>query len=150
MSLALEFTFGAWIQVLLYAAVTAAGFYNYFLSPIQHIAGPPLAKINVLWLTINEMMGKRSKSIHREHLRYGPVVRIGPSELSFSDPACIKELYSQSTLYMKTSRYKTFGAVNDTALFDTQDREDHREKRMMTSAAFSSKSVNEVEPLIME
>ncbi|KAI9723340.1 MAG: hypothetical protein M1812_001224 [Candelaria pacifica] len=124
-------------------------FYNVFLSPLRGIPGPFLAKLTSKWLTTLEMLGHRSETIMKAHKIYGPIVRLGPTELSFADPACIKQIYGQGTLFMKSARYEGF-AASTPALFDMQDRALHRERRRLLTHAFQPSNVMAVEPLIAQ
>jgi cytochrome P450 len=77
------------------------------------------------------------------------VVRVGPNELAFADPALIKEIYSQGTPYMKAPMYATFRRTYPT-LFDMIDRDQHSQRRKLLSHAHAKSSVDEAEPLIAE
>ncbi len=83
------------------------------------------------------------------HQAYGPIVRFAPVELSFANPACIKEIYGHGTPFMKPASYEYF-AASTPALFDMQDKELHRERRRLLSHAFQPSNVKEVEPLVAQ
>jgi hypothetical protein len=61
-----------------------------------------------------EFSGSRRIYIHKLHQQYGPVVRLGPHEISFTSLEAIKEIYaSGGSGYDKTELYnlfKQFGA----------------------------------------
>ena len=87
--------------------------------------------------------------MHSVHEKYGKVVRIAPNELSFSDPAIIKEIYSQGTPFMKSPFYNGLneGTPN---LFDGIDRAAHKERRKLLGNAFAKSTIMETEPLVVE
>lgn len=39
------------------------------------------------------------------HLKYGPIVRVGPNEISFADPAVVKTIYGHRSPVLKTDFY---------------------------------------------
>ncbi|KAH9919288.1 cytochrome P450 [Fomitopsis serialis] len=72
------------------------------LSPLSKISGPSLAGATRLVLMYHEFTGTRKQWIHELHLRYGPVVRIAPDEVSFATWDAVKEIYvSEGSGYEK-------------------------------------------------
>jgi hypothetical protein len=66
---------------------------NVALSPLRHIPGPLPAKLTKFWLLAIELSGRRALYVHALHQRYGPVVRVGPNELSFASAAAVRDIY---------------------------------------------------------
>jgi hypothetical protein len=110
--------------------------YNILFSPLKHIPGPFLARFTSKWLTINEVLGNRSLIVEQAHHKYGPVIRIAPDELSFSEQSCIKELYYQGTKFPKSRRYEGFASTTR-ASFDMTDIVKHRERRHLVRHVLS-------------
>jgi len=85
------------------------------------------------------------------HEKYGPVVRLGPSEISFIDAAAWKDIYSLKR-YKEIERcHKSFPAItpND-AQFDllTPSASDHAKYRKILNPSFSDKTTKEYEPAV--
>lgn len=98
--------------------------FNLFLHPLRRFPGPPLARISRLWSRIGNFQGCKSERIHQAHLEYGgwflsesvletssltllrtgPVVRVGPNELSFADPAAVRDIYT-SEKFIKDEKF---------------------------------------------
>jgi len=123
--------------------------YHLFFSPLRHIPGPFLAKFTTKWLTINEVMGHRSEVVEKAHERYGPVVRLAPDELSFSDASCIKELYLSGSKFPKSRRYEGFASTTR-ASFDMTDKDQHRKRRNLVRHVLAQTNIDEAEPLIAD
>ncbi|KAL9128549.1 MAG: hypothetical protein Q9217_002782 [Psora testacea] len=123
--------------------------YNTFFSPLRNIPGPFLAKITTKWLTINEVMGNRSLVVEQAHAKYGPAVRLAPNELSFSDRACIKELYLSGSKFPKSRRYEAFASTTR-ASFDMTDKDQHRERRNLVRHVLAQSNIDEAEPIIAD
>ncbi len=119
------------------------------LHPLHNVPGPLLARISVKWLSYHDLAGSRTATLHQVHEKYGKIIRIAPDELSFSDPAVIKEIYSQGTPLMKSPFYNGLneGTPN---LFDGIDRNAHKERRKLLGNAFARSTILGAEPLVAE
>ena len=93
--------------------------------------------------------GNRTRTIHSLHQKYGPVLRIGPNEVSFTSPSVVKEIYGQGTPYMKAPWYESM-SVPPVGIFSLRDRKDHAARRRLLSHAFSQAALNSTEPVIAE
>lgn len=79
------------------------------LSPLSTIPGPWYTRFTSWWIIYQEFTANRRESIHRLHKIYGPVVRLGPNEVSFTSSNAIKEIYaSGGSGYDKTEYYDLF------------------------------------------
>jgi hypothetical protein len=92
------------------------------------------------------MAGFRTQMIHSLHQKYGPIVRIAPNEISFSDKAVVKEIYGQSTKVIKAPIYDSFPA----GVFSMRKKEQHRERRKYMSHVFSFSHLAKVEIVIQD
>ena len=96
-----------------------------------------------------DLAGDRTSTIHHLHQKYGSVVRIGPQELSFSDPEIIKEIYSQQTVFLKAPVYELM-SVKPLGIFSMRDKAQHSQRRRLLSHAFSQANLFDCEPLIQQ
>ena len=94
-----------------------------------------------------DLAGHRTSKIHQLHLKYGPVVKIGPKEVSFADQASVNEIYSQQTAFMKAKVYDTM-SLKPLGIFSQRDKTLHSQRRSLLSYAFSQGNVNTCAPLI--
>ena len=120
---------------------------NRLISPLRRIRGPFLASVTDYWLVLMDLAGLRTLTIHRLHLKYGPIVRIGPHEVSFADQDSVNEIYSQQTAFMKAEIYDTM-SVKPLGIFSQRDKALHSQRRSLLSYAFSQGNVNTCAPLI--
>lgn len=78
-------------------------------SPLGKLPGPAISRLTSLQLKWNELKANRTLYIHSLHLKYGPVVRVAPNEVSFSSWTALKEIYcSSGSGYDKTEFYDLF------------------------------------------
>jgi hypothetical protein len=74
--------------------------YSIFFHPLRRVPGPYLARFSELWRNIRYFRGSWLDDVVSLHETYGPVVRIGPNEISFVDGEALKQLYGQSWYWM--------------------------------------------------
>ncbi|KAI0357655.1 cytochrome P450 [Trametes cingulata] len=102
--------------------------YRLVLAPLARLPGPKLSALTALPLIYREFTGRRRAWIHDLHLKYGPVVRIAPNEVSFATRESVKEIYSSGgSGYDKTSLYKLFEHFETPNIFSTLERHRHAE-----------------------
>lgn len=82
-------------------------------SPLWKLPGPQISRFSSLELRWNELNANRTLYVHGLHLRFGPVVRVAPGEVSFTSWAALKEIYcSAGSGYDKTDFYDLFKIYN--------------------------------------
>jgi hypothetical protein len=83
--------------------------YKRLNSPLLRIPGPLHTVFTDLYLMYQEFSSNRRLYIHDLHKKYGPVVRLGPNEISFTSLEAVKEIYSSGgSGYDKTEFYTLF------------------------------------------
>ncbi|GFF34528.1 trichodiene oxygenase [Aspergillus udagawae] len=120
-----------------------------YLSPIARFPGPKLAALTHLyefyWDTL--CCGQFTFQIGRLHEKYGPIVRISPTELHVNDPDYYEVLYSRDSPRNKYEYYqKTLNAP--LALLNTIDHHLHRRLRAQLNPFFSNARIRKQEPAI--
>ncbi|GIJ85129.1 hypothetical protein Asppvi_003985 [Aspergillus pseudoviridinutans] len=120
-----------------------------YLSPIARFPGPKLAALTHLyefyWDTV--CCGQFTFQIGRLHEKYGPIVRISPTELHVNDPDYYEVLYSRDSPRNKYEYYqKTLNAP--LALLNTIDHHLHRQLRAQLNPFFSNARIRRQEPAI--
>lgn len=131
-----------------YATIQA--FYNVFFHPLHKVPGPFIAKFSSKWLEYQGFTGHKSETLHDMHKQYGPVVRVAPNELLFSDPTLIKKIYGFTASYLKTSFYTGFDDYGQPVLFTIRDRALHRNRKKLMAHAFTESTAIQAEPLVVE
>lgn len=94
-------------------------------SPLWKLPGPTVSAFTSLQLKFHELRANRTVYVHQLHLRYGPVVRIAPNEVSFTSWAAVKEIYcSGGSGYDKTEFYDLFKIYGRRTMFTTLNKAD--------------------------
>lgn len=80
--------------------------------------------------------GRRYKEVHKAHVKYGPVVRVGPNSLSFNDAIAAKDIYGHGSPVRKDTFYDSLSGTHR-HLADVADRDEHSRKRRVLAGAYS-------------
>lgn len=84
-------------------------FYRALLAPLSKLPGPWYSLFSDVFLMYKEFSGHRRVYIHELHKEFGPVVRLGPNEVSFTSVEALREIYqSGGSGYDKTEFYDLF------------------------------------------
>ncbi|KAI0546034.1 cytochrome P450 [Xylaria curta] len=127
----------------------ASTFYQW--QRLRHIPGPPLASLTYLWLGYSGWSGKQY-DIHKVFgEKYGPLVRIGPNELSTDDPETIRRISSAKSPYPRSEWYDgtRFHPESD-AMFSMIDPVIHDKYKAKTSHGYSGRETPGLESAIDE
>ncbi|KAL3465739.1 cytochrome P450 [Aspergillus heterothallicus] len=148
----LDLSSGYALTLLLALYHLACFIYNLYLHPLKHYPGPRLAAVSRLRITYATLTGDSAFWIHRLHQEYGPVVRVAPNELSYTDQRAWNDIYG-STPAHPASFPRDPGILqflddeeNKPSLGTCGD-EEHRRIRRAYAPAFSKRALAEQEPL---
>jgi hypothetical protein len=92
-----------------------------------------------------QLSGNRATTVHELHKRYGPVIRLGPQELSFASPQALKEIYAANSPFVKGPSYDSMGFQST---FTTRNRDNYRVMKKRILPSFNAASVKELEPVV--
>jgi cytochrome P450 len=75
------------------------------------------------------------------HTFAGPVVRVGPNEVCFSDVSAFRQIYNIKETFVKSPLYETITASPAPSIFSTADVDLHRRHRRLLAPGLSESSV---------
>ncbi|EPQ32241.1 uncharacterized protein PFL1_00438 [Pseudozyma flocculosa PF-1] len=144
------------LRVLLPLLVALVGYcaYSYFLHPLARYPGPLSARLGLpIWRFHHCWTRDYAFALHAEHKRHGPVVRIGPNHLSFSDPEAIACIYSASgglsSKFVKTAFYRAFQVFKDSpSIFSERNPEVHAKRKRAIAPAYSIGALGQLEEYV--
>ncbi|KAJ2898188.1 cytochrome P450 monooxygenase [Zalerion maritima] len=110
-------------------------------TPIRTVPGPWYAKLTQLWLKKHTLAGRRMHYVHSLHEKYGPVVRISPSEIDVSDPAAFKIIHRINSGFLKSPWYASFRTGDTRDLFSMTNPKQHAERRKLFAPVFSNSAL---------
>ncbi|GKT81074.1 cytochrome P450 [Colletotrichum tofieldiae] len=128
--------------------------YNLFLHPLRKFPGPVLQRASPLVWAWQHASGHQAFRTQQHHDRYGPIVRIGPNHLTFTNANAWREIYGfqigkelddnelpKARLFSTTVEKLPRSIVN-------ADREEHQRFRRALSHGFSDSSMRAQEVII--
>ncbi|KAK6351316.1 hypothetical protein TWF718_004480 [Orbilia javanica] len=118
----------------------ALAIYRLFFSPLSSIPGPKLAAASGLWILYYDYKDQRTDTIMDLHLKYGPVVRLGPNEVSFTSTSAVKDIYtgaSRESGFAKGFLYAMFTHYGRYNMFSSLTSEAHSWRRRMIASSYS-------------
>ncbi|KAI0441398.1 cytochrome P450 [Xylaria telfairii] len=128
---------------LLYISVLIV--YRLTLHPLARFPGPFLCRVSSIQQCYHEAIlnGKFLDKFPKYHRKYGPVVRINPSEVQVNDASIYHEIYKQNSGFTKDAASYALG-VSEAMAF-TVPVEKHRMKRKTLEPNFSKQRINMME-----
>lgn len=81
------------LLLLLPLALFLDTIYNIYFHPLRSVPGPLLYRASPLPYALLIPTGRAPHHVHRLHERYGPILRIAPNHLSFTDPSAWRDVY---------------------------------------------------------
>ena len=123
--------------------------YNIYFHPLSHIPGPRLWAATPIFYAQSVRSGRYAQNLKGLHIRYGPVVRVAPDELSFIHSAAwdVIYAYNKGTSFPKSSRWFQARPNGATGIIASSN-EDHGRFRRTFAPAFTEKALSEREGLI--
>ncbi|KAI9815142.1 MAG: hypothetical protein M1827_002985 [Pycnora praestabilis] len=135
---------GAFATALLYPILV----YVADRKKLRRFPSPSVAAFTPLWAMYYSWFGRRYMAVNAAHQRLGPVVRIAPNHISFTDPTAYKDIYGHGSSIIKDHFYSNMAAGNP-SMADTTSRDEHTRKRKNVTNVFSAKEITAMEPRVM-
>ena len=126
--------------LLLYSLITI--FHNTLLHPLRSIPGPSLAKLSKLSSRYGNLQGRKSHRIHASEQSFA----WPPIELSFADPAAIRDIYSNDAFVKEEAFYRAKRVFHAEMLMSFLDPEAHKQRKKLLRRGFSQASMLAFEP----
>jgi cytochrome P450 len=124
-------------------------FYNSLHNPLNSIPGPWHAKYTNLRLKLSIITGRRMFYVDAMHSKYGPFVRISPSEVAVSDIEAFQTIHKIGSGFKKTRWYSDLVAFDRSTVFTMTDPKVHAARRKLLARGFSKTYLRGVwEPLV--
>jgi cytochrome P450 len=143
-------------QLLTYPLTTII--YNLFFHPLRHFPGPLLHRASALPWALQHALGTSAFHTEKFHARYGPVVRIAPNHLSFTDPAAWRDIYGPlprpgmagSSVWPEMPKSKVFTSATDDQPESIIQAgfHDHARMRKALAPGFGEPALRRQEPVI--
>ncbi|KAK0709509.1 cytochrome P450 [Lasiosphaeria miniovina] len=106
------------------------------LSPLAKIPNAhwsaPLSRV---WILGIRFVHRENRTLHDAHRRLGPVIRIGPNELSINDMDCVRTVYQGG--FDKPAWYSVFDNYGVPCMFSERAAAEHSARKRLISNVYS-------------
>lgn len=106
-------------------------------SPLARIPGPKSFALTKLYLAREDYNGTRTRKLNTFHKQYGPVVRIGPNEVTFNSTSALRAIYGAGSGFERTEFYRMFEAYGRKNMFSFTGVKEHGERKKMFAHAYA-------------
>ncbi|RDB18449.1 hypothetical protein Hypma_000256 [Hypsizygus marmoreus] len=120
-----------------------------FFDRLSQFPGPNLAALTLWYKAYFDIIldGGWAEHLSYLHDEYGPVVRVGPGELHFSDPRSYNEIYGMGSKFTKQSHlYSCF--ATDLSVFALIDPHEATQRRNLIGPFFSRRAILNLENVV--
>ncbi|KAF4999152.1 hypothetical protein FDECE_11580 [Fusarium decemcellulare] len=126
-------------------------FCRVILSPLRHIPGPKSTRFTGAAVWFASIQRRRVYKLQELHAKFGPVVRIGPNEVSVSDWRHLRSIYANNKGVIKeASFYEAATFIGKNNIFEMINVRQHAARRKLSSSPYSLQSVALLDSLIRE
>ncbi|EXJ96050.1 hypothetical protein A1O1_01176 [Capronia coronata CBS 617.96] len=110
-------------------------------AKLRRIPGPWLYAATGFRLAFDAWQARSVHAILNLHRRYGPVVRIGPNEVSFNSLSALRAIYGAGSGFERTDFYRMFDVYGRPNLFTFGSGKLHRDRKKLLSHIYANQTV---------
>ncbi|KPI34912.1 Tryprostatin B 6-hydroxylase, partial [Cyphellophora attinorum] len=134
----------------LFSLTTSTLTYRLFFNPLNQAVpgGPFLARLTKFRHTYQNRTLKSHQALLELHRRHGDFVRLGPNDISVTDPAAVQVISSPNSKCYKSEWYDNDTPL--TSMHTCRDRAQHDRRRKIWSPAFSVRAIKGYETRIQK
>ena len=111
------------------------------ISPKARIPGPKLFALTKWRVAYEDWRGERTRTIHKLHQNYGPVVRIGPNEVHFNSLEALQKIYGAGSGFERVAFYNVFDVYGKRNLFTLHSVNSHSQRKKLLANLYSKSSI---------
>ncbi|KAF2099235.1 cytochrome P450 [Rhizodiscina lignyota] len=121
--------------------------YQRTFAPLSKVPGPFWASLSPVWKLYYISKGTFHERILELHRKYGPIVRIAPSEVMISDGSAVREIYSNHVGAQSNFPTSAFTAFRPT-IFGQRDPFPHAKRKRIVSHGYSMNALQSMEEFV--
>ncbi|KAH7110179.1 cytochrome P450 [Dactylonectria macrodidyma] len=112
-----------------------------FFHALCRVPGPFLAKVTPLYFVPATFKFDRVYRLRKLHEKYGPIVRIGPNEVSLSDWRMYRRIYTDKQALKDPQFYLPFAFLGHGNVFSVTDAADHSARRTLQARVYAQREI---------
>ncbi|KAJ4397491.1 hypothetical protein N0V93_001721 [Gnomoniopsis smithogilvyi] len=109
---------------------------------LSSLPGTTISKWTSIPVLMHLVKGTQPKYVHSLFVKYGPVVRLGPNQVAFSDVAALEQIYSTQESFVKSSLYGMVAESPVPNVLSTAENGVHRQQRELMMPGLSQNAVD--------
>ncbi|KAH6949386.1 cytochrome P450 [Ilyonectria sp. MPI-CAGE-AT-0026] len=121
--------------------IISQGAYRLFFHSLRHIPGPFWAKVTSFYFLPSTFRADRVYVLEKLHQKYGPIVRVGPNEVSLSDWKMYRPVYTSKQNFKDPRFYGAFAFLGHGNVFASTDAADHSGRRKLQAKSYSQQEI---------
>ncbi|OAP62295.1 hypothetical protein AYL99_04498 [Fonsecaea erecta] len=130
---------GIWVVLAIILYVASSSFSQ--TAKLGKVPGPWLYAATRFRLAFDAWQAQSIHTVNKLHRKYGPVVRIGPNEISFNSLSALRTIYGAGSGFERTSFYHMFDVYGRPNLFTFASGKLHRERKKLISHMYANQNV---------
>ncbi|KAI0888201.1 cytochrome P450 [Annulohypoxylon maeteangense] len=116
-------------------------FYPSIISPLSKIPKAHWScSISPAWILWARFQSRENRTLHAAHQHHGPIVRVGPNELSVNSIEGVKTIYQGG--FDKHEWYSVFNNYGVPCAFSALTSKSHSQRKRMVSHVYSKTSIH--------
>ncbi|KAI5820531.1 cytochrome P450 [Pyronema omphalodes] len=127
--------------------------YRLYFHPLAKFPGPFWAKTTQFWLVKTLISGRNAQIIQAAHEKYGPIIRLSPTDLSFATTSSWRDIYGKENGRKQFTKTEWYQMVNsgfgEHGIGSEPDVDKHARKRKLLAPIFSKQAVRDFEKLLI-
>ncbi|KAK4095852.1 cytochrome P450 [Parathielavia hyrcaniae] len=132
----IAFTCGLFITISLLNTLVSG-----LRSPLANVPGPRYSRFTHLVLKYETIRGNKVIYVHDLHLKYGPIVRITPTEVAIAEVASFAQIHKVGSGFHKAPWYDTVTPNRRPGIFAMRDPHHHSTRRRLFAQPFSNSAL---------
>lgn len=124
------------VAVVIYHVVESLWF-----GPLARIPGPKDFALTRFKLAHEDYKGTRTRKVTALHAKYGPVVRVGPNEVSFNSLSAQRAIYGAGSGFERTGFYQMFEAYGRKNMFSFSTVKEHGERKKIFAHVYAKSAM---------
>ncbi|KAI1078899.1 cytochrome P450 3A12 [Whalleya microplaca] len=127
--------------ILIIACLCQYVIYPVALSPLSKIPTAHWScSFSPAWILWARFKGRENRTLHAAHQRHGPIVRVGPNELSVNNIQAVKTIYQGG--FDKHQWYSIFDNYGVPCMFSSVHAKHHSVRKRMVSNVYSKSHIH--------
>ncbi|KAF5667119.1 cytochrome P450 monooxygenase [Fusarium heterosporum] len=126
------------LAIIVFLAIISKAITDYYRGPVSYLPGPWYTRFTGLPLFYARAVGTSRDHLHHAHERYGPVVRVGPKEVSINSIDGYYKIHGVGSRCIKAPVFDSIRFSHSPMLFTMRDPRIHAQRKRILGRGFTA------------